>query len=298
MIDIIIPYVNTTREKWIKLYEEYSLKDGIAYGPSDARDYGTLQYIFRSIEKNCRWVNKVFLVVQDEDQVPEWVNRETVRVVYHGEFIPKELLPTFSPYNIEGFYCMIEDLADLFVDVNDDMFFINKIPVGKYFCNGLPVMTNQMIEGSSYLEGYGPGLGESIDRGMIIERRYGGPEGLYFPFHFPQPHLKLLEKKIITQNYNEIIQIQSVSHLRSVKQISLRETLIDITKRLGRYILDPASIGGWMYDQLHDGEDLSKYDNATVVCFNDSDVVDFEAMQKNLIEYLDGHFPFKSRYEL
>lgn len=296
-IDIVIPYVDNTREKWRKLYEEYAEKEGVFHGPSDARDYGTLKYLFRSIEKNCQWVNNVFLVVQDEDQVPEWVNKNEVKIVYHRDYIPKELLPTFSPYNIEGFYSCIDGLEERYVDVNDDMFFINTIPVEKYFNNGLPVMDNTTINGATYLEGYGPEFGESIDQGVKIERKYGGPDALYFPYHFPAPHLKSVERKILEENYDEIIKTQSASHIRTTKQIALRETLGNITKRLGKYILDSSCLNGLWYTQIYDGEDFSAYDNAMVVCFNDADIVDFESMRENLISYFEKHFPNKSRYE-
>ena len=130
-IDLVITYVNNQDRNWQALYSEYKNKETQKNSEQSTnlirfRDPGTLRYLFRSIEKNCSWFNKVFLIVQNSDQVPKWVNRSygKIRIVYHDEYIPKELLPTFNSNTIEMYLSNIEDLSNNYIL----MLFISKLP--------------------------------------------------------------------------------------------------------------------------------------------------------------------------
>lgn len=55
-IDIVVPWVNSQDKSWIakkEKFKNFNLKERIETGSSDERyrDYGTLKYLFRSIEK-------------------------------------------------------------------------------------------------------------------------------------------------------------------------------------------------------------------------------------------------------
>ena len=108
MIDIVVTYLNDKDETWREQFtywknrETSSGKADInnrqAFGEERLRDWGTFKYWFRGIEKNCPWVNKVFLIVQNENHIPKWLNRDNpkLRIVFHDEFIPNEILPVFN----------------------------------------------------------------------------------------------------------------------------------------------------------------------------------------------------------
>lgn len=100
------------------------------------RDWGTLHYLMRAIEKNCPFFDRVFLVVSGPTQVPDWVNRETVQVVLHSEFIPSECLPLFNSSSIEVFLHRIPGLGEEFVYFNDDMFPVSPIAGEDFFSRG------------------------------------------------------------------------------------------------------------------------------------------------------------------
>ena len=54
-IDIVIPWVDGSEKRWQKTASKYVKNfDGERY-----RDWDTLRYVFRSIEKYCSWVHKV-----------------------------------------------------------------------------------------------------------------------------------------------------------------------------------------------------------------------------------------------
>ena len=61
-------------------------------------------------------------MVSHESQVPQWVDKNEVRVVLHKDFIPHDLLPTFNCNPIEMHLHNIEDLSEEYIYFNDDLF--------------------------------------------------------------------------------------------------------------------------------------------------------------------------------
>lgn len=118
-MDAVITYVNGADPEWQKQY-------GQIYGQSALakryRDWGLLPYLLRGIEQCMPFVDKVFLIVAFESQVPDWVNQEKVHIVYHRDIIPEQFLPTFNSGTIELFMHKIEGLSEQFVYFNDDFF--------------------------------------------------------------------------------------------------------------------------------------------------------------------------------
>jgi hypothetical protein len=84
------------------------------------------------------FVRNVVLVVASDTQVPAWVNKSNVRVVYHNEFIPKQFLPTFNSCTIEAFLWNISDLSDRIIYFNDDLFPIRKLRETDFFTDNIP----------------------------------------------------------------------------------------------------------------------------------------------------------------
>lgn len=137
-IDIVIPYVNGIDPEWQKIHNIY--RKNVDYTRFDGHDI--LKYVLRSIDKYLPWINKVHLLVMQESQIPEYVNRETVHIVYHKDFIPEEHLPTFNANTIEMYLWNIPDLSENFIYINDDMLFNNPISQSFFFTNDmLPLIT-------------------------------------------------------------------------------------------------------------------------------------------------------------
>lgn len=119
-IDIVITWVDQTDPKWQAKFKKYGLNQDdteLRY-----RDYGTLKYVFRSIEKYASWVNHVFLVT--DNQIPKWlnVNNSKLTVTDHKEIIPMKYLPTFNSNVIDFHLKNIPNLSEHFVYFNDDTF--------------------------------------------------------------------------------------------------------------------------------------------------------------------------------
>ena len=132
-MDIVITYVNGLDPVWQKDYERYTNQPVLE---KRFRDWGTLRYLFRSIEVNMPFIRKVHLVVSHESQIPEWINRDEVHIVLHSDIIPSEYLPTFNSTAIEMFLHQIKDLDEEFLYFNDDMYPMLECKHKDFFYNG------------------------------------------------------------------------------------------------------------------------------------------------------------------
>ena len=137
-IDIVLLWVDGNDKEWQKKKELYDDRKDIDSRINRYRDCQNLQYVFRGIEKNASWFNKIFFITYGH--VPEWLNIDNKRIVIvkHEEFIPKEYLPTFNSNVIELNLHRIEKLSEKFILLNDDFFLVNKTIPEDFFVNGKP----------------------------------------------------------------------------------------------------------------------------------------------------------------
>ena len=138
-VDFVVLWVDDTDPVWRAKRESY-IGSSSKTGNEDARyrDWDTLKYWFRGVEKFAPWVRNVYFVT--DDQKPEWLNlnHPKLKWVKHTDFIPQEYLPTFNSNAIELNIHRIEGLSEHFVYFNDDMFLINHTKPEDFFVNGLP----------------------------------------------------------------------------------------------------------------------------------------------------------------
>jgi len=145
-IDIVVLWVDDKDSQWQKKKAQHTGVKPVQ-GAEDARyrDWDTLRYWFRGVEKFAPWVRYVYFVT--DDQKPQWLNLEhkKLRWVKHTDFIPKEYLPTFNVNPIELNLHRIEGLSENFVYFNDDVFLIKDTKQEDFFVDGLPC-DNVMLE--------------------------------------------------------------------------------------------------------------------------------------------------------
>ncbi len=138
-IDFVVPWVDDTDPVWRAKKAKYTGLE-MSEGNSDARyrDWDTLKYWFRGVEKFAPWVRYVYFVT--DDQKPVWLNTEhpKLRWVKHTDFIPEEYLPTFSCQAIEWNLHRIPDISEQFVFFNDDVFLIDETKPEDFFVDGKP----------------------------------------------------------------------------------------------------------------------------------------------------------------
>jgi len=140
-IDFVVPYVNNQDKIWraayIKFCQENNLKDRII--DLIGSRYGGLTYIYYQLQlvsKNMPWINKIFLLVSNKEQIIPSLLPKNCVVVLHEEFIPFSFRPTFNSTTIEMFLWNIPKLGEYFIYANDDMLPTGKLEPKDFFENG------------------------------------------------------------------------------------------------------------------------------------------------------------------
>lgn len=139
-IDFVVTWLDDSDPVWIKERQKYAgqMMEQASNANARFRDWGTLEYWFRAVEKYAPWVNHVYLVTCGHK--PPWLNlqNDKLRFVTHEDFMPKEYLPTFNSCSIELNMWRIPGLSEHFVSFNDDMFVNRPVKPEDFFENGLP----------------------------------------------------------------------------------------------------------------------------------------------------------------
>ena len=135
-MDYVFPFVDCTDPIWREQYRR--VNNSIRMDESRFRPFGTLKYVFRGIAKNMPFIDRVVLIVSTESQVPEWINRDKVRIITHDEFMPAEHLPTFSSSAIESDMWRINGLSERFIYGNDDFFPLMPLTEDDFFEGSKP----------------------------------------------------------------------------------------------------------------------------------------------------------------
>ena len=146
-IDFVVTWVDGSDPEWIKnrelfISEMTNVEDNSA---ARYRDWGTLRYWFRAVEKYAPWVRKVFFVTCG--QKPEWLDLSYEKVVFiqHKDFIPEEYLPTFNSRTIEMNLWRINGLSEHFIYFNDDVFLNRPVTPDNFYKNGHPKLCSVAI---------------------------------------------------------------------------------------------------------------------------------------------------------
>ena len=138
-VDIVIPFVDGSDPSWRKLYENEFNEEPITKYRSNSELF---KYNLRSIAKNMPWINNIYIIVMSESQIPEWLNRETVKIIYHKDFIPEKYLPTFNECTIELFQYKIPGLSGHYLVGNDDYLVTSPLTKDDFFTqDGTPKIT-------------------------------------------------------------------------------------------------------------------------------------------------------------
>lgn len=136
-IDFIITWVDGNDPVWQSEKAKYKGTSGDSRA-NRYREWDTLRYWFRGVEKYAPWVNNIFFVTYGH--LPQWLNTKhyKLKIVNHKDYIPEEWLPTFSSRPIDMNFHRIDELSEHFVYFNDDMFLLRPVERSDFFIGGLP----------------------------------------------------------------------------------------------------------------------------------------------------------------
>ena len=217
-IDLVYLWVDGSDEKWLAKKnvalakkDESPIKGGIS--ANRWRDNEELKYSLRSVEKFAPWINRIFIVT--DEQTPKWldINNPKITIVDLKQYIPNDLLPLFNSIAIEMFLWNIFDLSEHFLYANDDMFFGKPVEPDFFFDdNGNPIT---IFKGRHY---------KNFRRmtthwnALQIIRKHFGIEYNVSLKHAIEPFRKSYMKETAEEFYDEVI-LPSVTTFRSKQNV-------------------------------------------------------------------------------
>lgn len=309
MVDIVVTYLNERDSKWqedFNYWKDKEIKEGKAspnnrqaFGEERIREWDAFKYWFRGVEQNCPWVNKVFLIVQNERHIPEWINRDhpKLRIVYHEEYIPQKLLPTFNAMTIGMYVAYIKDLSENFIICDDDFYFLNPIKEDRFFKYNKPVHLNNIVPYVPYTTNSTDGVfWQILNNDMEFEKKFNRGKIKYGVYHLPEARKKSFEIKILNDYSKEILDSYIVSKFRHPNNLC-NYMFSDLLKLFNEAVLDNPYKNS-SYCTLKSTVNYNDYFNKEMVCFNDTqDLDNYEKTKERFIEFLEKKLPNKSSYE-
>jgi len=119
--------------------------------PTRFADSGEIFYCLKLIRKNAKWINRIFLVT--DQQYPSWLDQKEkkkldVTVVDHRDLFKglEQFLPTFNSSSIETNLHRIPGISDHYLYFNDDMFLLKSTNSEDYFKEHRPVMRGVWLD--------------------------------------------------------------------------------------------------------------------------------------------------------
>lgn len=328
-IDIVIIWVDGGDAAWQKEKVKYSPDANTDSGQNRYRDWGTLPYLFRSIDKYAPWVRKVHFVTNG--QKPDWLDLRCPKLnfVEHADFMPKKYLPTFSSHPIELNIHRIKGLSEKFIYFNDDMFITRPLNQNDFFKRGLPCDQSVFcrITSSDYKEVFWHVLLNNIgvinrnfSRNSFIKQNYkklfSPKNGILAPIlsatylplnhipgfminHVPQPFLKSTFEAV-WEAESELLDSISMQKFRStsdVNQYLMKEWQFmtgayspkNVFAKTRNFSIFPKQL-----DDLRAAIVSRKYQT---ICINDTEVDDFDRSRREVVEIFEHALPDSSQFE-
>ena len=129
-VDVVITWVDTTDEAWIKRYEntlKKPFKRSERWSPECAPPDAELSLCLKLIRKNMKWVRNVFIVTQQ--QTPECITKNEI-LIDHSEM---GLGLVFNALAIEPSLHKIPGLSEHFLYFNDDFYVVREVTRDLFF---------------------------------------------------------------------------------------------------------------------------------------------------------------------
>ena len=329
-IDFVVMWVDGGDPIWQAKKAEYSKSVDTSKNSMNSvkayRDWGTFKYWFRGVEKYAPWVNKVYLVT--DQQKPSWLNiaSEKLVLVDHSDILRKDYLPVFSANPIESNIHRIPGLSEHFVFFNDDVYLTAPVEPTDFFSeDGLPKYNTALSP--IIPERYGTGHFQVNDM-EIVTSYFSRDEilknGKFLSF---KQGWKNILKTLLYRNSKFICGFweNHLAHplLKSTMELVWEKETAILEKTSASRFRNPADTNVWLfkYWQIASGKyevadpklgDLFSLDNAgpdfwkllnsgkyKIMCINDGfNVQNEEQVMSDFIKAMDQLFPEKSSFEL
>ena len=291
-MDAVITYVNGGDPLWQQDYRSAVPDAPVA---RRYRDWDTLPFLLRGIERHMPFVDRIFLVVARESQVPAWADRRQLQVILHADIIPAPFLPTFNSTTIELFLYRIAGLSERFLYFNDDIFPVQDVAQADFFPEGRPAIgfARHLLTGNLFRR-------QTRNADVLARRALGLPESPVYlrPQHTCAPLLRsaceAVWDRIGTRLAETITPVRSPKNvnqyvfsdyqLLSGQAVARRAP----SRHLSLSAVTPATLAASI-----------RQPRQKILCLNDVDMTQqrFEMLRAAMLSAFQEHFPDKSRYE-
>ena len=293
-MDAVITYVDGNDPVWKQDYEKYT---NVPVMQKRFRDWGTLKYLLRGIEKRMPFIRNVYLVVSHPSQVPSWADKENLKIVLHKDIIPEEFLPTFNCNPIEMNLHRIPGLDEEYLYFNDDMFPVGDCSPTDFFRGGKAVIGyyRHLFASNMYKK-----ICRNSDR--LAREALGLKPSVFFtrPQHICSPMLK----SVCDEVYEKVnAQIRETSATRTRTENNLNQYLFLDYMNYKVLVINEKISNKHFSVSVASPESLRNFlQNPTrnLVCINDVHLSEkrYEALRDAILDAFESVFPEKSRFEL
>lgn len=288
-IDLVVTYVDGSDPFWLDDISKYNCE----MSQQRFRDWGTLRFLFRGVEDSMPFVNRVYLVVSRESQVPKWLDTDQVDVVLHKDIIPSNLIPTFNSTTIEMFLHKISGLSEHFIYANDDMLPLGGLCPEDFFSNGVPIY--ELVWKDSARNTFRMQCKNAYRLAAKLSGTHIDSSKFFCIRHGMSPMLKSIYKEVHSRAEDEILS----------KCTKFREpwNLTQYLFPVYSLMVSRAKLGAMplQYFSTQDVDDIIECIKRKqgVLCMNDSSADnDFNEASQKILAAFSGAFPHKSRFEI
>ena len=331
-IDIVITWVDSSDPNWNMIRNDCLQKEGKTPLSENTdvrfRDWDIVRFLLRSIEKYTPWVRTVHFVTAGH--LPKWMNLDApkLHIVKHSDFIPSEYLPTFSSHAIELNLHRIDGLARQFININDDILFLQELKANEFFKNGLPrdyAILDALISTRRYSTADigltdAEVINDHFNKNKVIRRnitkwfnpRYGMlqiktallmPWKLFSDFqgrHFAIPYLKDTFEELWEKEY-ELLDMTCKHKFRTPRDVN--QWLVRDWQLVSGTFKPISPKGNKYYNIRNDDKKMINsilFQDCKMICLNDVELheaLDVDMVKDHLVNALEKVFPDKSVFE-
>ena len=311
-IDVVYTWVDGNDPSWLRRRNATlglpSAGDEADAGIRSAarfRDRDELRYSLRSIDLFAPWVNRIWIVT--DQQVPDWLDlgHPRVRVVDHREiFRDPGVLPTFNSHAIETQLHHVDGLSEQFLYLNDDVFFGRLIGPQTFFnAGGLPKTfgSRTQIPLTPISDGDESYAVAAKNNRALLEHSHGRTLTHGF-LHTPHAHRRST-LGLIEQDYAAAVARTAGNRVRAATDISMLSSLAHhyglVTGRAVAGEIRCGFVNVGLAEQHPRLKALLQKRNQDVFCLNDYHGGDVPGDdQARIIQaFLAAYFPIVSQFE-
>ena len=270
-------------------------------------DSNELMFSLRSVEKNANWINKIYIVT--DNQTPSWLNslNPKVSIIDHKTILSKQMLPCFNSNIIEHNLYKIPDLSEHFIYANDDMFINKPVQPNVFFTNeGFPVIRfvwTPFRQFRMFLRGLIPNKVPLqyrhiiVNASNLVKKKFG----IYYsamPHHNIDAYLKSDCKRVVEDIFKDEIGATLINHIRNNSDIErVIYQYVALAEKRGclKYVNEKESLYVGIHKDKHFHKLIKK--TPTFFCMNDNSCAK-DIHRVRMKEYLEKSFPEKSSFEL